>query len=252
MLGRVASSGSPIRAEDDADTAHGETLIYPGYHRMVMSSVSTRLWRALESRSADAFLVAGVLLLASPTHVGLELFAEVHLPPWLVALFVLPGLLATLVGLAGRYPETADRAPRVALAGGVATALTGLTLVVLLGWILGASLLNAVVGAAVDLPPDAAFVVLPVLLTLAFVLFGAASLRSAALPRRVGFLLLSFALPWVVSLAGTAVYGSSFPPWLTIAIYGPVPFVMLATGYTLRTATGAVGREDTAVDPTPG
>lgn len=211
-----------------------------------------RVGSALERRSAEAFLLAGVLLLASPAHVGLELFINVPLPSWMVASVILPGLIATLVGLVGLYPRIADRAPRMASVGGLFTGLAGTTLVVLLGWILGGSVLTAASGIAIGSPPDVAFLVLAVTMTLAFVSFGTASLRVAVPSRPVGALLLSFALPWIGSLAATAVYGSAFPRWLTLAIYGPIPVVMLATGYGLRIESVPTARESFTVDTTPG
>lgn len=45
-----------------------------------MWTVHTRAPKTLERRNADAFLVAGVLLLASPTHIVLEAFLNVPLP----------------------------------------------------------------------------------------------------------------------------------------------------------------------------
>lgn len=217
-----------------------------------MHIAPTRAWRAFERWSTEAFLLAGVLLLASPAHIGLELFMNVPLPSWMVASFILPGLTATLVGLVGLYPRIADRAPRMASVGGLFTALAGTTLVVLFGWILGDNVLTEASGMAIGSPPDAAFLVLAVTMTLAFVSFGTASLRVAVPSRPVGALLLSFALPWFVSLAATPVYGSAFPRWLTLAIYGPIPAVMLATGYTLRIESMSAAREDSAIDTTPG
>lgn len=213
-----------------------------------MVTLNTRVRFALDRLRAEAFLAAGVLLLASPTHVVLELFMDVPLPSWLVALFVLPGLIATLVGLVGLYPRIADCAPRVALAAGVVTIVAGMILVVLLGWILGGSVLMTVPGVGVGMPPGILFLSLAMTLTLAFVLFGSASLRFAVPSRAVGLLLLSFALPWIVSLAATSVYGSTFPDWLTMAIYGPIPFVMLGTGYALRIESAPTGQDDDSVD----
>jgi len=217
-----------------------------------MSTSHTALWSALERRSAAAFLVAGVLLLASPTHVVLERYLNVPLPTWLVASVILPGLIATLIGLGGLYPRLAKRAPRTAAIGGLFTTLAGVTLVVLLGWILGDSVLTAAAGRTIGSPPGFVFLSLPVTMTLAFVSFGTAGLRVAVPSRRVGGLLLSFALPWIVVLAATPVYGAAFPRWLTLAIYGPVPVVMLATGYTLRTEPPSAVPEPSAVDPTAG
>lgn len=217
-----------------------------------MLTVLTRAWGALERWGAEAFLLAGVMLLASPAHIGLELYMDVPLPSWIVASVILPGLIATLVGLFGLYPRIAKRAPRMASLGGLFTTLAGMTLVVLLGWILGDRVLTAASGMAINSPPDFAFLILAITMTLAFVLFGIASLRVAVPSRLVGALLLSFALPWIVSLAATSVYGSALPRWLTLAIYGPIPVVMLATGYTLRIKSVPATRENSAVETTPG
>jgi hypothetical protein len=217
-----------------------------------MVSVHARVWPPLENRSSEAFLVAGTLLLASPAHLGIELVGAFSLTSWVVALFVFPGLFAALVGVSGLYPQLADQSPRLALTAGVITTSTGAMLVGLLGWILGASLLNAVSTLSLGMPPDIAFVTLSVSMTLSFLSFGIASLRSAAPSRAVGLLLLSFATPWILAVAATLVYGSTFPEWLLLLIYGPVPLIMLATGYTLRTPSTLTAEDDTAVDVTTG
>ncbi|MFB6235618.1 MAG: hypothetical protein ABEH81_05875 [Halopenitus sp.] len=217
-----------------------------------MQTVRTRVWRTLERRSGDAFLLAGVLLLASPAHIVFEQYMSVPLPTWLVALVILPGLITTLVGLIGLYPLIADRAPRMAAIGGLFTTLAVTTLVVLLGWILGNGVLTTAWGVTIGPPPEIAFLSLAVTMTLAFVSFGTASLRVAVPSRLVGALLLSFALPWFVSLAATSVYGSAFPRWLTLAIYGPIPVVMLATGYTLRVKSMPTVRDDSTFESAPG
>ena len=202
----------------------------------------------LEQWSSTAFFLGGGLLLASPAHIVLELFMDIPLPSWLVALFILPGLMATLVGLLGLYPLLVDRAPILALAGGVVAGITGTILAVIFGWIIGDAFLSAVFGVVVGTPPAVLFMLLALTMTLGFVLFGVATLRSSSLTRSFGLLLLSFAAPWFVVLATTLVYGSSFPDWLTLAIYGPIPFIMLATAYTLRMKSVATGREDVSAD----
>lgn len=217
-----------------------------------MLKINARAWPVLNHWRAEAFLAAGVLLLASPTHIALELFIGVPVPAWLIALFVFPGLIATLVGLFGLYPLLADRAPRLTTVAGVSTAMAGLILSVLLGWIVGGSLLTAVSGMAVRMPPAIAFQSLSITLSLAFLLFGIAILWYAIPSRGVGILLVSFSLPWVSSLVATSIYGSAFPDWLAIVIYGPIPFLMLATGYLLRMELPPTGREAYSVDLSTG
>ena len=206
-----------------------------------------RFWQTFERWSATAFFVAGGLQLASPTHVVLELFMDIPLPSWIVALFILPGLMATLVGLLGLYPRLIDRAPRLALAGGVMAGITGTILMMIFGWILGGALLSVVSEIAIGTPPGVLFSTFTLTMTLGFVFFGVATLRSPGFARSFGLLLLSFAVPWVMVLAATAVFGSTFPEWLTLVIYGPIPFIMLATGYTLRVESVSTGRADISV-----
>lgn len=191
-------------------------------------------------------------MIASPAHVVLELFVGIPLPSWLVVLFVVPGLLASLVGVVGLYPSVSDRAPRLALAGVASATVAGTMLVVLLGWTLGATLLPPVSGLVVGPPPGVVFVSLPVTMTLGSVLFGVASLRSGVPSRTVGGLLLAFATPWIVVLAATPVYGAAFPRWLTLAVYGPLPVVMLATGYAIRAGSVPTEREDATTDVVTG
>lgn len=212
-----------------------------------MRAIRTRVWQAFGRWSATAFFVAGGLLLASPTHIALELFMDIPLPSWIVALFILPGLITTLVGLLGLYPRLVDRAPRLALAGGVMAGITGTILIVIFVWILGGALLSAVSGIAIGTPPGVLFSTFALTMTLGFVFFGVATLRSPGFAHSFGLLLLSFAVPWIVVLATTAVFGSMFPEWLTLVIYGPIPFMMLATGYTLRVESVSTGRADISV-----
>lgn len=183
---------------------------------------------------ARAFLVAGVLLLASPASKGLAFLADVSPPMWLVALLVFPGLLTALAGLLGMYPQLADETPLLALAGGVVAAITGSGLALLFGWVLASTVAPSLRGIAVSVPPGSVFLSLMVLIPAGFVLFGVGSLQATVHSRSIGILLLGFAAPWVVILTVTPVYGADLPAWLAIAVYGVMPVVLLATGYSLR------------------
>lgn len=199
-----------------------------------MLGAGTFGWTLLERRRATAFLVAGGLLVASPGTKALALFADVTPPAWLVVLLVFPGLLASLAGLLGLYPGLADRVPRLALAGGGVVAISGVGLTMTFGWLLAASVLPAVAGIAIAPPPGVVFPSLVSLLATAFVVFGVASVGAGVPSRSVGLLLLGFAVPWVVLLAVTPVYGTAIPGWLALSVYGVLPVVLLVTGYRLR------------------
>jgi len=80
-----------------------------------MVSIGAFTWRWMERWRALAFVIAGLLLLASPATKALALFVGVSLPTWLVVSLVFPGLLASMVGLLGLYPTLARQVPQMTL-----------------------------------------------------------------------------------------------------------------------------------------
>jgi hypothetical protein len=199
-----------------------------------MLETDRSVWMLLARWRARAFLIAGGLLLASPVTKGLTLLADVSPPVWLIALLVFPGLLAALAGLLGMYPRLADEASRLAFAGGVATVFAGCGVTLLFGWVLASSVSLSLGTLTVTAPPGSVFLSLMVLIASGFCLFGLASLQAAAHSRTTGYLLLGFAVPWVVILAVTPVYGSDLPGWLALAVYGVMPIMLLTTGHSVR------------------
>lgn len=197
-----------------------------------MVSIGAFTWRRMERWRALAFVIAGLLLLASPATKALALFVGVSLPTWLVVSLVFPGLLASMVGLLGLYPTLARQVPRLSLAGGVVATIAGSATAVTFGWMLAASV--PALGVVATPPPGPVFLSLMVSIALGFALFGVASLRTTVISRSVGLLLLGFAVPWIVIFAVTPVYGSDLPGWLALALYGVMPPVLLATGHVLR------------------
>jgi len=197
-----------------------------------MLSTSAFTWRWIERWRAPAFVVAGLLLLASPATKALALFVDASLPTWLVVILVFPSLLASMVGLLGLYPTLTRQVPRLSLAGGVVAAMAASATAVAFGWMLAASVPALEVIATP--PPGPVFLSFMVSIALGFALFGVASLRTTAISRSIGLLLLGFAVPWMVILAVTPVYGSDLPSWLALALYGVMPPVLLATGHALR------------------
>lgn len=200
-------------------------------------------WKSLGQSSPKSFLIAGGLLLASPISKGLALFADVSLPVWLVVLLVFPGLLMSLAALIGMYPQLVDATPWLALAGGVVAAIAGGGVTLLFGWVLASSVLPSFRGLVVVAPPGSVFLLVMSSIAMGFVLFGVASLRAAVFSRPTGFLLLGFAVPWIVILAVTPVYGADLPGWLALTVYGVMPVVLLTTGYSLRGETTQTDRD---------
>lgn len=200
----------------------------------MMPEADSSVWSLLARWRARGFLVAGGLLLASPVTKGLALLADVSPPVWLLALLVFPGLLAALAGLLGMYPRLADDSSRLALAGGIATVVAGCGVTLVFGWALASSISLSLGALTITAPSGSIYLSLMALIATGFILFGLASLRASVDPRLTGFLLLAFAVPWVVILAVTPVYGSDLPEWFALAVYGVMPIVLLTTGYSVR------------------
>lgn len=149
-------------------------------------------------------------------------------------LFAVPGLLATLGGLLGLYPRLADRSPRLARAGGIATVVAGGGLLVTVAWSVGGDVLSAAMQGDVPAsPPEIVFVSLIAALALAAALFGVAGLRAGGPWRRVGRFLLGYAATYV-ALVAAGIALTAVPNWLYFAIYGGQPVALLVTGSALR------------------
>lgn len=209
---------------------------------------TSRLWPS-EPSPERAFTLAGGLLLMSPTHVVLEAFVGVPLPSWLVAVFVLPGLLAGLAGLASLYPDIQTARPGLARAGRFAAAATGALIIGLLAVVLLRTLLDALAGTTLGLPLGVAFSLLPIGLALVFGSFGLAARASETTSRTTSLLLLGLALPWLGVLVATPLVGDAFPGWLTLALFGPLPFLLLKLATSVRRSTLKTTRADGVTDP---
>lgn len=207
-----------------------------------MNEVTASQWRSLERWRSKAFLIAGGLLLASPATKAVAVFADGSLPVWIVVLLVFPGLLVALAGLLGTYPQLAEEMPRLAFVGATVTAVAGGAVALLFGWVFVSSIVPLSGGVVGTAPPGFVFLSVMSLIVAGFVLFGVASLLSADVSRSTGLLLLSFAVPWVVILAVTPVYGADLPGWFALAVYGLMPVVLLATGFRLRRETPPTDR----------
>jgi len=210
-----------------------------------MEGVRGSTWESLNQRSPAAFLISGGLLLASPVTKGFTLVADVSPPGWLVALFVFPALVTALAGVLGLYPKLVKQTPRLALAGSVIAVVAASGLSLLFGWILASHLVPSLAELTGTAPPGWVFLSMMVLIPTGFALFGVASLRATIHSRSIGLLLLGFAVPWVVILAVTPVYGSALPGWLAFAVYSPMPITLLAMGYSLRDESAVTDPETT-------
>lgn len=206
----------------------------------VMSITANRRWKPLERRSGSAFVLAGVLILASlVVPIGFEALTD---RSWATGL-VLVGLavVTVTVGLFGLYPRVNDRAPWLALAGAGAAAVAGVAALVLIA--LAAIALVAGIARLPVPEPMGAFAALGLSmaggLSLGLLLFGGASWRTAIPSRAVGGLLIAggaaLLAPVAVELLGPA-FGVATPAWLLFGAIGAVALDTLAVGYGLRTS----------------
>ncbi len=196
----------------------------------MLPSIRTRL-DALETRSAAAFIAAGVFLFGDTALQALERFAAVSTPGVLRGVLMLSGLLAALVGLLGFYPRLVDESRKLARVGVVVTAVAcGTFAVVWVWWIVGNVL------TAVPEPSPAINMLAVVTMVLGFLLFGVASLRTDIPSRSIGGLLLAIVgvfVGMVVVLIGRI----DLPTWSIVAVLGVLSVIMLTIGYLLRTSS---------------
>lgn len=208
-----------------------------------MPSSTTLLDGQMSRRSSTSFLVAGLLLIASPTHVGLGAYMGVSLPAWVVAIFVIPGLLAAVIGAVILSRDLSRIAPYWGRSATVVGVVASMLLLTLLIWVVGRPVVEMTSGVALGQPPGVLFALLAPVLGLTFGLLGLGILSTDSTSDSVGLTLLVMALPWLGVLASTAIVTGPFPAWLTLALYGPLPVFSVVIGYTLRVDT-------TTTDPT--
>lgn len=208
---------------------------------MTETAIGSR-WDALERWSPAAFLAAGGLWAIDTSFNVLELVAGTSFPGIVFLVFILSSLLVTIVGVLGFYPGLADRGSRLGLAGAVLVGVAGITIVVVLGWGVIASLLNQ------PLPPGGLAAVIVLLIVFGMLLLGVASVRSASPSRIAGLLVLVLVATWLVWLAGIAGVLGGNPEWSSAAFGAVLSIVTLAIGIHLRTGSTRTGRAESATD----
>lgn len=195
-------------------------------------------WDALERWSPTAFLIAGVFWLVYAGLSGIEVVADVITPSALDVAVSGLALLIAAISLLGLYPRLRDHMPRISLVGIVCIAVSAVSTLALLVWLFGTTLLTAGVPAIPEDAPGwtvAAFFLALLPLLMGFLLFGVAALRTAALSRFVGLLLIVPAVMWVGLLAGNAIgIGGNA---IGVLVYVPIAVAALAIAARLRTGT---------------
>ena len=209
-----------------------------------MTITADRTLESLERRSGSAFMLTGVLILASLiVPIGLEALTDWS---WASGLVLIGLAVVTVsVGLLGLYPRVNDRTPRLALAGVGATTVAGvaaLGLIALVGVAVG--------GEFVAMPsiaePMSVFTLLGLSMasgsSLGLLLFGIATWQTEVPSRTVGGLLmaggLSLLFPVVVELL-CLTFGVNTPPWLLFPVIGGIALDTMVIGYRLKNAREA-------------
>jgi hypothetical protein len=203
---------------------------------------------SLEAWSARLFLLGGVMfgISAALTLVGMATGA-VEANMILGEAFIAAGWIAPLLGLLGLSHALADQSRRLVQAGSV-FAVLGLVAFVFLAV---ASLVAFVQGLAITEIPIPIAVLLPGIIAgslLAFVSFSVASIRSDAVPRSAGLLLLVPSAIFVTNFAILpAILGAGpNPPEVGFVITGLLTLAMLSIGYVLRTVGAPTERAQPA------
>lgn len=154
----------------------------------MMTSTETQALELLEQRRESAFVVTGVLILASlVVPVGLNRFTDWSWVPGLVLIAL--AVVSVSVGLFGLYPQVNDCTPKLALAGIGAATIAGIAALGLL------ALVGTAIGGDTDLSlavvdPMRVFVLLGLLMaggvSLGLLLFGVAIRQIESASRTVG------------------------------------------------------------------
>lgn len=235
-------------ARISGDAGRGETLLPHGDEAIDMLHSPTLSAGQNARKASTAFLVAGLLLIASPTHVGLEVYMGIALPIWGVGVFVVPGLLAAVIGGLLLSRDLSRNAPYWGHSTTVVGTISSLLLLTLLVWILGRPVVEKTSAQALGQPPDVLFALLPPFLGLTFGLLGLGVLVTDSTSDRIGVILLVMALPWLGVLAATTIVTGTFPAWLTLALYGPLPVISVVTGYALRVDISTIDQTEAHLD----
>lgn len=210
-----------------------------------MVGVNNRLWKPLEQMYPALFLIGGGLILGHAAIRGVEAFTNVAPPP---DIFAPAGYLLATLGLLGVYPVLAKETPAIArIAASVA-------LVPLLGWMViflaaMAEILGLIASPSVVIP-GAFYGVHLGAFTVAYLLFGLASLLGNRHSQTISALLLAPPLLFIVMVVIAAIAGDSAVGAFLVG--AGLAVAHLAIGLTLRNANARTDHDTPAGDLTTG
>lgn len=209
-------------------------------------SAATALLEPLGRRNKTVFLIAGLLLLGYAISKVIYTFTAVTAIGAFDVAFGGTGLLVAMLGLLGLYHPLSDSTPRLSLAGVVVTVIGAVATLAILVWLASATLLQAGYPAIPEEQPAWAIPALAIAfitISLAFIMFGAASLRTDVLSKTVGRFLLVPGLAWIGLLLANIILPSHLVgQYLGILAYVPISLSLLTISYLLRSGSGQTGQ----------
>lgn len=185
------------------------------------------------------FLGAGGLMLITIVLRTLDVVVTRSLEE-LAGVAAIAGIVFSVIGLLGLYPQLADAAPQLARAGLLLLALPAIYLVATLVWTIPAIFLSEWPALTALLPGDAIGLVL-ILFVVGITIFGVVGLRTAVPSRTVGGLLLVLAAAWFTVLGAEIMY-EPIPDWVVPTMIVLMTVSLLPIGYLLRTETESTDR----------
>lgn len=187
-------------------------------------------WNSLERWTAAAFVLAALAALGSTALYHLEVAGVLATPVWVNGVLINLTYGAASTGLLGLYPQLKDRAPWLTRIGFVAV-------IIVLASVIAANVGRLLFGTG---GPGIIKLVVSILFysstTLAFLLFGVASVRTPAIARRLGIPLLVVAGSRLVIVAGGVLGQTLLQTVGAVLFSGP----LLAVGYLLWTGSVSV------------
>lgn len=205
-----------------------------------MTVHANRMVESFERRSASAFVLTGILILASlVVPIGLKTLTDWSWAAGLV--LVSMAVVAVSAGLIGLYPRVKNQTPKLALAGAGAAIVAGVVAIGIIT-LVGAALGSQLLGDLTVYKPMRVFTMIGLLMAGGFsvglFLFGAAIWQADSPSRTVGELLLAgcvaLLIPVIIELFGPT-FGVNTPPWVLFPVIIGIAFDTVAIGYHLGT-----------------
>lgn len=216
-----------------------------------MGITSKVSWNLLESRSALAFRIGGIVLLGYAALKSTLLLTGIAVPDVVQTTIGHFGLLIPAVALLGLYPRLRDATPRLSFAGVASSAVSGALNIILLLVLMQITLtMDGYPAIPEETPLWGSIVLFLGLLTimLGFFLVGVASLRTDVGSRSISYLLLVPAVMWVALFVMHAMGVNG--TMIGIVVYAPIGISLLTIGYRLQRTTIPTDRGQASGDPT--